>query len=53
MKKKYQRPENMVVKINTDVKILAGSPDAALNPNKTVSAGGIESRSVFFDDDED
>ena len=41
MKKQYFTPEMEVVKIKTQ-QILAGSPDAIIDPTETVNPGEIE-----------
>ena len=55
MKKNYQIPECKVVKIATISIIASTSPNAAVNLNRSVDAGSIESRRGFsiWDDDEE
>lgn len=53
MKKRYEMPEIQVVKINTTT-LLAGSPDAYVDPSQSVNPGEVESRRGCHDwDDED
>ena len=51
MKKSYQRPESMVVRIDM-VSMIAESPNVNINPNASVNAGDVESREYDeWDDD--
>ena len=52
MKKRYEMPEVQVMKIKTTT-MLAGSPDAVINPNGSVDAGLVESRRERNNDWED
>ena len=56
MKKRYEKPEVQVMKIKT-MSMLAGSPDAYIDPTESVAAGDVESRRgrnrMWDDEDED
>jgi len=53
MKKIYQKPEQRIVKVKV-MTMLASSPNALLDPSKSVDAGSIESRRRYdyFDDND-
>ena len=56
MKKRYEMPEVQVMKIKT-MSMLAGSPDAYIDPTESVDAGLVESRrgrnTIWDDEDKD
>ena len=56
MKKTYQAPDTPVNELHMANTILAGSPDAIIDPDNVVEAAQIESRlsyNVWGDDEED
>ena len=54
MKKIYQKPETLTVKITSSNILSASNPQVGLDPDESVDAGSVESRrNNLWDEDEE